>query len=83
MKVSLDPLNSWAVPYVTGHKYKVHWRYGLDFTRMQMDLSSRWVPTDKNLYLVFNFTDVRQKVEFITANNEVIENMTLTNKTNA
>ena len=47
-----------------------------------MDLSSRWITTDKNLYLVFNFTDVREKVEFITGNNEIIENMTLTNITN-
>lgn len=30
-KAKLDPMRSWAVPFVTGHKYKVHWRYGLDF----------------------------------------------------
>lgn len=33
-KESLDPRNGWALPYVTGHKYKVHWRYGLDFIDM-------------------------------------------------
>ena len=31
-KSKLDPLKSWAMPYVTGHKYKLHWRYGIDFT---------------------------------------------------
>lgn len=33
-KKSLKPINGWAVPYVTGHKYRVHWRRGLDFDRM-------------------------------------------------
>lgn len=33
-KPKLDPKNGWAIPYVTGHKYKLHWRYGLDFTQM-------------------------------------------------
>lgn len=26
-----DPVNAWAIPIVTGHKYKVHWQNGLDF----------------------------------------------------
>lgn len=64
---------------VTAHKYKVHWRYGLDFTRMEIDQSERWETTDQNLYLVFNFTDVREKVEVISSGDE-IENKTLTQK---
>lgn len=32
-KKALKPDNGWAVPYVTGHKYRVHWRRGLDFER--------------------------------------------------
>jgi len=24
-KQKLDPGNGWAVPFVTGHKYKIHW----------------------------------------------------------
>ena len=24
-KPKLDPMNGWAVPMVTGHKYKAHW----------------------------------------------------------
>jgi len=27
-----DPNNGWAVPFVTDHKYKIHWRHGIDFT---------------------------------------------------
>lgn len=31
-KTKKNPSSAWAMPYVTNHKYKVHWRYGLDFT---------------------------------------------------
>ena len=31
-KPSEEPNDSWAVPFVTNHAYKIHWRYGLDFT---------------------------------------------------
>lgn len=55
----LDPTNGWAMPFVTGHKYKLHWRYGLDFTEMRIDLSPHWKTDDKDLYIVHNFTDVR------------------------
>ena len=41
-KPKQDPMNGWAVPFVTNHKYKIHWRHGLDFTSMKFDLSSRW-----------------------------------------
>ena len=36
------PGNGWAVPYVTGHRYRVHWGEGLDFTKMKMEVSERW-----------------------------------------
>jgi len=79
-KPKLDPTNAWAIPFVTGHKYKAHWQSGLDFDRMQMTLSPRWNSSDKGIYFVFNFTDVREKVEVISGG-EVIENMTMINKT--
>lgn len=79
-KAKLDPTNAWATPFVTGKKYKIHWRNGLDFTKMQIDLSERWTATDKDLYLIMNFTDVREAVEVKTAG-ELIPNMTLVNKT--
>jgi hypothetical protein len=47
------------MPYVTGHKYKIHWSNGLDFSTMQCDLSSRWTSTDKNLYIIHYINDVR------------------------
>ena len=33
-KQKLNPKNGWAMPFVTGHKYRIHWRRGLDFERM-------------------------------------------------
>jgi len=33
-KKKLDPFNGWAMPYVTGHKYRIHWNRGLDFDQM-------------------------------------------------
>ena len=76
-----DPANAWAIPVVTGHKYKVHWQYGIDFEKIQVSLSPHWAPTDKNLYIVHNFTDVRAKVDFVVNGKDLIPNMTLVNKT--
>jgi hypothetical protein len=64
-------MNSWAFPVVTGHKYKIHWQKGLDFTRMQIDLSPHWKTTDKDVYFVHNFTDVRAKYDFLTGRDNI------------
>jgi hypothetical protein len=32
MRARANPAMSWAVPYVTGKKYKIHWGYGNDWT---------------------------------------------------
>lgn len=31
-----NPTNGWAVPFVTGHKYRINWGDGIDFTEMKM-----------------------------------------------
>jgi hypothetical protein len=49
MRPKTDPADSWAVPYVTGKKYKIHWHYGLDFTQMRVDLSPKWSINDKSV----------------------------------
>lgn len=66
-----DPVNAWAMPYITGHKYKIHWGSGLDWLQMQVDLSSRWETTDKDIQFVHNFTDVRAQIDFITGGGKV------------
>ena len=38
----LDPGKAWAMPFVTGKRYKIHWKEGLDFERMRIDLSEKW-----------------------------------------
>ena len=59
-KSKLDPKDGWATPFVTGHKYKFHFGLtGIDFERVQLSMSERWVDTDKPIYFVHNFTDVR------------------------
>ena len=39
-KLSGNPSNGWAVPFVTGHKYRVHWGEGLDFEKMSFEQSN-------------------------------------------
>jgi hypothetical protein len=35
MKDKLDPMKSWTVPFVTGHKYRIYWDIGqLDYEKM-------------------------------------------------
>ena len=38
-KEKLKPKNGWAIPFVTGKRYRIHWRQGLDFERMQFEVS--------------------------------------------
>lgn len=64
-KMKTDPKNGWAIPFVTGHKYKLSWgQTGLDFEKMQYTLSERWEPFDKDIYLLHNFTDIRAEINF-------------------
>lgn len=44
---------------------------------MQIDQSVRWETTDSDIELVFNFTDVRARVDFLTGGDN-ITNETLT-----
>lgn len=65
-RACMNPYNAWAFPIMTGKKYLLHWGEGLDFTSMQMDLSPLWAPSDRDVTLVFNFTDLRSAVTFKT-----------------
>jgi hypothetical protein len=51
------PNNGWAVPFVTGHKYRVHWGEGLDFEKMLMEQSEQWEEGDRTIQFVSNHTD--------------------------
>ena len=59
-------MSAWAMPFVTNHRYRIHWESGLDFDTMRMEMSERWQATDQNIYLVFNFTESREAVNITT-----------------
>ena len=61
-KPKLKPTNGWAMPYVTGHRYRIHWGSGLDFTRMKVEVSERWEEIDRDIYFNTNFTDTREAI---------------------
>jgi len=68
MTVLKKPDYSWALPFVTGHKYRIYFDMGqLDITNIKMEMSQRWTPTDK--YVEFNlpYVDNREHIDFFTA----------------
>ena len=72
MTVKLDPVKSWAVPYVTGHKYRWFFDAGqLDIQNMKIDVSLRWQPTDKYLLLNLPYTDNREHIDIYRSYNQV------------
>ena len=76
-KDKLLPTLSWAVPFVTGHKYKINWGdIGLDWNKMEVDLSERWKQNDLNIMLMHNFSLVRAAIN-VTVNGVQIMNNTL------
>jgi len=71
---------SWAVPFVTGHKYRLHWGQNLDWTQMKVELSSRWEPTDLDLHIMMNFTDTRASINVTDTKKNKVANETLIKK---
>jgi len=64
-KLNRLPANGWAVPFVTGHKYRIHWGdTALDFERMMFEQSEQWEEGDRTIEFVSNFTDKREEVTF-------------------
>jgi len=63
---------TWAAAYVTGHKYKVHWgQAGIDWENVQVEVSERWVPTDKAIWMVHNHSDVRSNITVTDSTNGI------------
>jgi len=80
MRDKLKPSNGWAIPFATGHRYRFHWGEGLDFERMNIEMANRWVPSDLNVHMVTNFTDVRAAVNMTDEFNVLIANETYITK---
>lgn len=63
-KDKLKPSNGWAVPFVTGHKYRFHFgKIGTNFENLKITQSEKWEKTDRPVYLVHNFSDVRAAID--------------------
>jgi hypothetical protein len=65
-KMKLNPKNGHAIPFVTNHRYHIHWNTGLDFTQMKLEVSERWTPQDHDLHFVTNYTDYREAIAITT-----------------
>lgn len=60
----MAPANGWAVPFVTGHKYRFHFgKIGTNFENLKITQSTKWEQTDRPVYLVHNFSDVRAAID--------------------
>lgn len=67
------PSPAWAFPIVTGHKYKISWATtGIDFESMQMEMSEEWLETDKNVMMIYNFTDVRAEINVTVGGKQIM-----------
>jgi hypothetical protein len=71
---------SWAVPFVTGHRYRVHWGENVDFTQMKVQMSNRWQEEDSNIHIMMNFTDTRASMNITDTNGTLIGNETYVDK---
>lgn len=58
-KMSMDIPHSWAMPFVTGQYYNVHWKWGIDYTHLAIAPSRLWDVND-GVVLRFNYTDHRE-----------------------
>lgn len=64
MKEKLSPMKSWAVPFVTGHKYRAYWDIGqLNFNRIQIEVAHPWQDTDKQVYFNLPYTENYEVIE--------------------
>ena len=54
----------WNTPFVTGKRYSVNWGKNLDWFKMSMKLSERWIPSDGTVKFHSTFIDVRQAINF-------------------
>ena len=59
-KIFVDTIYSWALCFVTGYQYNVHFQDGtLDFSHMNFYPTNYWKPNDKGVVLRFNYSENR------------------------
>ena len=57
---SKDWKNSFAIPFVTGNSYNIHWGDGMEFNQINIVPSYVWKTNDKPIILRFNYTTKRE-----------------------
>jgi hypothetical protein len=58
------PMNSNTISIVTGHKYRIHWgKTGINFENLRIGIDENFLKTDKDIYFVHNFSDVRAAIK--------------------
>lgn len=50
----------WAVPFVTSHRYSIHFGNFLDFEELTMNLSTLWDKADGTVFFHSRHVDVRE-----------------------
>ena len=78
--MKVKPNKNWAQAFVLGHKYKIHIGVvGIDFESIVITVAQPYKPTDGSVYLIHNFTDVREGIEvrsngILYANESIAQN---------
>lgn len=76
-KQKLNPMNANTIAIVTGHKYRIHWgKTGINFEDLKILIDENWLDTDKDIFFVHNFSDVRALIE-VKMNGQIIANDTI------
>ena len=76
-KKVMDPYNANTISIVTGHKYRFSFgKTGLNFEDMNIGIDENWLESDKSIYMVHNFSDVRAAI-VVGANGKDIANDTI------
>jgi hypothetical protein len=55
--------NGWGVPFVTGHKYKIHFgKIGTNFEWLDIKIPTVYQPEDDSIYLTHNYSAWRDAI---------------------
>jgi len=58
------PMYANTISIVTGHKYRIHWGFtGLNWEKLRIEIDQNYLETDKDIYFVHNFSDVRAAIK--------------------
>jgi hypothetical protein len=72
------PYAGWAAPFVTGHRYKIHWGNGnRQISSFKISLSERWTNEDGEIVLFSNFSTPIDEFKVTVDGETVIPNNTI------